>query len=95
MVKITFRLNEQRDEDICAALSDLPGDKKSDFIRNAIRFYINMGQIDQRLENIERSLADIAQNGLVVSTDAPKAKPADLSPAKKKIFNGIDDILNM
>jgi hypothetical protein len=54
-----------------------------------------MGQIDQRLENIERSLADIAQNGLVVSTDAPKAKPADLSPAKKKIFNGIDDILNM
>jgi Arc/MetJ-type ribon-helix-helix transcriptional regulator len=95
MVKITFRLNEQRDEDICAALSSLPGSKRSDFIKNAIRFYINMGQIDQRLQNIERSLADITQNGLAVSTDAPKAKPADLSPAKKKIFNGIDDILNM
>lgn len=92
---VAVRFNDEKDSDICKVLTNLSGPERSEYIRQAIRFYINMGQIDQRLENIEHSLANIAQNGLVVSTDAPKAKPDDISPTKKKIFNGIDDILNM
>jgi hypothetical protein len=90
---ISVRISEEKDSDIYAVLSTMTGTERAEYIRRAIRFYTELGRIDQRLDNIEQMLAGLGQSG--TTQHIPAVKPEEISPSKKKILDGINDIFNM
>jgi hypothetical protein len=90
---ISVRISEEKDSDIYAVLSAMTGTERAEYIRRAIRFYTELGRIDQRLDNIEQMLTGLVQSG--TTQHIPAVKPEEISPSKKKILDGINDIFNM
>ncbi|AAM25224.1 putative DNA-binding protein [Caldanaerobacter subterraneus subsp. tengcongensis MB4] len=75
MNKYTFRVKNS-DSEILAALSSLQGKERGDFIREALRFYINNKDMVQQILNsikeiqeaVKRQSADIAEIKEMIKT---------------------------
>jgi hypothetical protein len=69
MNKYSFRINSSEDPQIAKILSNLQGKERTDFIREALRFYVKNGEIINKMSDniqkmqkeIEKLSADIAE----------------------------------
>lgn len=89
----SFRTNKE-DKDIEELIESL-NEEKSQYIKNALRFYRDFGA---KIEKIEAILEKLEQTGIQVQTplQSPEHKPVtETSDDEKILFESLEDILSL